>query len=153
MHIYEVSRDSSASRQTQSDDNKCSTTHLGKQQALSRSHSTADGSVMYSSNPSTLPHSLQWLTDNGSIYTSNKTRKYAADAGFEICTPPAYSPSSNGMAVSSVKTFKRDYVQVHTLETPEEVMMQLGKWFEDYNSNHLHKSKDAVPRESRQPSV
>lgn len=60
------------------------------------------------------------------------------------------------MAESFVKTFKRDYVQVHNLETTEEVMMQLGKWFEDYNSNHPHKGlKMLSPREFRaqQPSV
>lgn len=103
-----------------------------------------------------LPHSLQWLTDNGSIYTSNKTRKFAADAGFDVCATPAYSPESNGMAESFVKTFKRDYVQVHNLETPEEVMMQLGKWFEDFNFNHPHKGlKMLSPREfkAQQPIV
>lgn len=50
-----------------------------------------------------LPHSLQWLADNGSIYTSNKTRKFAADAGFDVCTTPAYSPRATGWQSHSSK--------------------------------------------------
>ncbi len=97
-----------------------------------------------------LPHRIQWLTDNGSIYTSRKTRRFVEALGMEACTTPAYSPESNGLAEAFVKTFKRDYVQVHDIETAEEVLLQLGKWFEDYNENHPHKGlKMLSPREFR----
>jgi len=55
-----------------------------------------------------LPATIEWLSDNGSIYTSNETRDFGAGIGFEMCTTP-YSPESNGRAESLVKSFKRDY--------------------------------------------
>jgi transposase InsO family protein len=49
-----------------------------------------------------------------------------------------------------VKTFKRDYVGVHDIETAEEVLLQLQAWFDDYNENHPHKGlKMKSPREFR----
>ena len=51
---------------------------------------------------------------------------------------PAYSPESNGMAESFVKTFKRDYVYLNKLETAAAVLDQLGTWFDDYNEVHPH---------------
>ncbi len=46
----------------------------------------------------------------GSIYTSDETRTFGAEIGFVMCNTPPYSPESNGMAESFVKSFKRDYV-------------------------------------------
>jgi len=46
---------------------------------------------------------IEWLSDNGSIYTSDETRAFGAEIGFEMCTTPPYSPESNGMAESFVK--------------------------------------------------
>lgn len=85
------------------------------------------------------PHNIEWLSDNGSVYTSDKTKKFAKTLNMEPCTTPAYSPESNGMAESFVKTFKRDYVKVHDIETAEEVLKQLHDWFTDYNEYHPHK--------------
>jgi transposase InsO family protein len=97
-----------------------------------------------------VPHKLEWLSDNGSIYTAHKTRQFAEALGLVACTTPAYSPESNGLAEAFVKTFKRDYVRVHDIETAEEVLLQLHKWFEDYNENHPHKGlKMKSPREFR----
>lgn len=96
------------------------------------------------------PQKIEWLSDNGSIYRANKTREFAEDLGLEPCTTPAYSPESNGMAEAFVKTFKRDYVRVHDIESAEEVLEQLHTWFEDYNENHPHKGlKMKSPREYR----
>jgi putative transposase len=97
-----------------------------------------------------LPHTIEWLSDNGSIYRANKTREFAEALGLDPCTTPAYSPESNGMAEAFVKTLKRDYVRVHDIETAEEVLLQLHKWFDDYNENHPHKGlKMKSPREFR----
>jgi len=70
--------------------------------------------------------------------------------GLLICTTPAYSPESNGMAESFVKTFKRDYVYLNELHSAASVMGHLAAWFEDYNEVHPHKGlRLQSPREYR----
>ena len=96
----------------------------------------------------TLPHTVQWLSDNAPAYIAHETRTFAEDVGLELCTTPFYSPESNGMAEAFVKTFKRDYVSMHELPNALGVMEQLPGWFEDYNENHPHKGlKMMSPRE------
>lgn len=97
-----------------------------------------------------LPHPIEWLSDNGSAYTANETISFARLMGFRPCTTPYYSPESNGMAESFVKTFKRDYVYMDDLPDALSVMEQLPSWFEDYNEYHPHKGlKMLSPREFR----
>ena len=85
------------------------------------------------------PQSIEWLSDNGSIYTSNETRDFGAAIGFEMCTTPPYSPESNGMAESLVKSVKRDYVYLADLWTAAEVLRLLPEWVDDYNRIRPHK--------------
>jgi transposase InsO family protein len=95
-----------------------------------------------------LPHKIQWLSDNGPCYTSYDTVNFGRGLGFEICTTPPYSPESNGMAESFVKTFKRDYVWFGDLSDAKTVMEQLDGWFADYNNFAPHKGlKMLAPRE------
>ena len=63
------------------------------------------------------PHALEWLTDNGSVYTAHETR-------------PSQSPESNGISESFVKTFKRDYVRVKPLPDAITALRQIadGSW-------------------------
>jgi putative transposase len=97
-----------------------------------------------------LPKKLQWLTDNGPYYTSKKTVAFARELGFEVCTTPAYSPQSNGMAEAFVKTFKRDYVSMADISSAETVMRQLARWFDEYNEIAPHKGlKMCSPRQFR----
>ncbi|EPI9436236.1 IS3 family transposase [Shigella flexneri] len=97
-----------------------------------------------------LPHAVEWLTDNGSCYIADATRRFAALLGFIVCTTPVRSPESNGMAESFVKTFKRDYVYVNDLPDAVTVMEKLTEWMEDYNNWHPHKGlKMQSPREYR----
>nr|WP_205299071.1 IS3 family transposase [Pantoea communis] len=97
-----------------------------------------------------LPHTVEWLTDNGSCYIADSTRMFAASLGFIVCTTPVRSPESNGMAESFVKTFKRDYVYVNDLPDAVTVMEKLTEWMEDYNNWHPHKGlKMQSPREYR----
>ena len=101
-----------------------------------------------------LPHPVEWLSDNGSAYTANETISFARLMGLKPCTTPYCSPESNGMAESFVKTFKRDYVYMHDLPDAVTVMEQLPLWFEDYNENHPHKGlKMLSPREYRRKEV
>jgi putative transposase len=97
-----------------------------------------------------VPHRIEWLTDNGSAYTAHDTVRFARMMGLEVCTTPYYSPESNGMAESFIKTFKRDYVQLNDIPDARTVMEKLPLWFEDYNEYHPHKGlKMKSPREHR----
>jgi putative transposase len=100
------------------------------------------------------PHPIEWLSDNGPPYTALETRDFGEKLGLLICTTPAYSPESNGMAESFVKTFKRDYVYVNELRDATSVMKQLAAWFEDYNEVHPHKGlRLQSPREYRRATA
>lgn len=97
-----------------------------------------------------VPHPVEWLSDNGPVYTAHDTREFGPSLGLLMCTTPAYSPESNGMAEAFVKTFKRDYVYVHELHSAAHVLAQLPAWLEDYNSVHPHKGLGMrSPREFR----
>ena len=103
----------------------------------------------------TLPHPIQWLTDNGPPFTAQDTRDLANALGLLVCTTPSYSPQSNGMAEAFVKTFKRDYAEVaEDLSTAERIVEQLPGWFEDYNEHAPHKGlRMQSPRQYRQMTV
>jgi len=94
------------------------------------------------------PHTVQWLSDNGSCFTAKDTIEFAAWLGLESCFTPVRSPESNGMAESFVKTFKRDYAYVNDRPDARTVFGQLAAWFEDYNERHPHKGlRMKSPRE------
>ena len=38
---------------------------------------------------------IEWLTDNGSVYTAQDTVDQAEAMGFVVCTTPPYSPEFN----------------------------------------------------------
>jgi transposase InsO family protein len=97
-----------------------------------------------------VPRPIEWLSDNGAPYTANETRAFGASVGLLGRTTPAYSPESNGMAESLVKTLRRDYVYLGHLDDAETVMRLLPSWLEDYNEVHPHKGlKMQSPREYR----
>ena len=101
-----------------------------------------------------LPKPIEWLSDNGSIYTAHETRDFALKLGFIPCRTPVYSPESNGMAEAFVKTFKRDYVQFGDLTDAETVMLQIPRWVEHYNEVHPHRGlKMKSPREFRKSQM
>ena len=104
-----------------------------------------------------LPHPVQWLSDNGSCYRAHETIDFADRLGLVPCFTPVRSPQSNGMAEAFVKTFKRDYAFVHDRPDAQTVLSQLSAWFEDYNESHPHKALQMKsPREfirSYQPAT
>ena len=99
------------------------------------------------------PHSVEWLSDNGSAYIAKETAQTAAALGLRLFTPVRL-PQSNGIAEAFVKTLKRDYAYLAILADAETVMRLLPTWFEDYNIIHPHSGLRMLsPREylSRTP--
>ena len=82
----------------------------------------------------TVSHAVEWLTDNGPIYTAHETREFGRSLGLLVCTTPAYSPESNGMAEAFVKTFKRDYAYVNELTSAAALLGAVPLWMADYKS-------------------
>lgn len=101
-----------------------------------------------------LPMRIQWLSDNGPAYVAHETQRFARMMGLVVCTTPYYSPESNGMAESFVKTFKRDYVHMNPLPDAKTVLEKIPGWFQDYNEYHPHKGlKMQSPREYRRNQI
>lgn len=96
------------------------------------------------------PSPIEWLSDNGSPYTSKDTRRFATQLNLAPCFTPVASPESNGVAEAFVKTLKRDYVRVNPLPDTATALGQIAGWFEDYNENHPHSGlRMRSPREFR----
>ena len=94
---------------------------------------------------------VQWLSDNGGIYTALGTVIVAEQLGLEPITTPAYSPQSNGMSEAFVRTLKRDYVEGALLWNAQSVLQQVPRWFEDYNQRAPHSALGMLsPRQYRE---
>jgi putative transposase len=85
---------------------------------------------------------VQWLSDNGSIYTALDTVITAERLNLAPITTPVMSPQSNGMSEAFVNTMKRDYVAGADLSTAAAVMEQIPAWIEDYNTVAPHSALD-----------
>ena len=81
---------------------------------------------------------IQWLSDNGSIYTALATEWMAEQLHLQPITTPASSPQSNGMSEAFVNTLKRDYVDGADCSTAASVLSQLEPWLNDYNEVAPH---------------
>lgn len=96
------------------------------------------------------PSEIEWLSDNGSGYTADETRRFAAAIGLKPLTTPVCSPQSNGMAESFVKTMKRDYIAFMPKPDAATAARNLAIAFEHYNEKHPHSAlKYRSPREFR----
>jgi putative transposase len=83
-------------------------------------------------------HPIQWLSDNGSIYTALDTRCTAERLGLVPITTPAASPQSNGMSEAFVNTIKRDYVAGADRSSAARILAQIPAWIADYNAVAPH---------------
>lgn len=81
---------------------------------------------------------IEFLSDRGSIYRAYNVQNLARELNLKSCFTAAYSPESNGMSESLVKTLKRDYVYVNDCETADKVLEMLEGWIKDYNENAPH---------------
>lgn len=94
---------------------------------------------------------VQWLSDNGGIYTALETLIAAEKLGLAPITTPAYSPQSNGMSEAFVNTLKRDYVEGAMLWDAQSVLREVPGWFEDYNQRAPHSALNMLsPRQYRE---
>src|SRR5579872_1019629 len=82
--------------------------------------------------------SIQWLSDNGSIYTALDTMCTAERLGLVPITTPAASPQSNGMSEAFVNTIKRDYVAGADRSSAASLLAQIPAWIADYNAVAPH---------------
>ena len=81
---------------------------------------------------------IQWLSDNGSIYTALETICTAERLNLLPITTPAASPQSNGMSEAFVNTLRRDYIAGADLSSAAVVLEQVPAWFADYNAVAPH---------------
>lgn len=81
---------------------------------------------------------IQWLSDNGSIYTALDTQITAERLHLVPITTPAASPQSNGMSEAFVNTLRRDYIAGADLATAATVLDQIPGWIADYNAVAPH---------------
>lgn len=83
---------------------------------------------------------IQFLSDNGSIYTALDTICTAERLNLEPITTPKASPESNGMSEAFVNTLKRDYVSGADRSDADAVLDQVTSWIADYNALAPHSS-------------
>ena len=81
---------------------------------------------------------IQWLSDNGSIYTALDTLCTAERLNLVPITTPAQSPESNGMSEAFVNTMRRDYIDGADLRTAALALEQIPAWIADYNAVAPH---------------
>ncbi|EEG2585974.1 DDE-type integrase/transposase/recombinase, partial [Salmonella enterica subsp. enterica serovar Kentucky] len=87
---------------------------------------------------------IQWLTDNGSAYTTHETRQFARELNLEPCTTAVSSPQSNGMAERFVKTMKEVYITFMLKPNVRTALHNLAVAIE----NHLYSASGYLsPRE------
>lgn len=84
------------------------------------------------------PYPIQWLSDNGSIYTALETVITAERLHLVPITTPKASPESNGMSEAFVNTMRRDYIAGADLASAPVVLEQVGAWIADYNAVAPH---------------
>ena len=84
------------------------------------------------------PTPVEWLSDEGSPYTTKETRDFDTQLSLVPCFTPATGPESNCMAEDFVQTFKREYVRLNSLPHACTVLGQVGGWFDDYVHSHPH---------------
>ncbi len=81
---------------------------------------------------------IQWLSDNGSIYTALETQITAERLHLVPITTPAASPQSNGMSEAFVNTMRRDYIVGADLSSAAVELDQIPAWIADYNAVAPH---------------
>ena len=77
---------------------------------------------------------LEFLTDNGTEYTSLNLKSVLKFYGIIKCRTAIRSPQSNGIVEAFFGSFKRDYVWQSELQNYEELLRKIGKWIKEYKN-------------------
>jgi len=102
-----------------------------------------------------LPHRIEWLSGNGSAYTSRATCEFAIPVGITLCTTH-HITVLNQMAWQSPlwRPSRGSMYTTHILPDARTVMELLPSWFGGYNEYHPHKGlKMKTPREHRRQAL
>lgn len=81
---------------------------------------------------------VQWLSDNESAYTAERTGLFARQIGLRLVTTPVRGPQSNGMAESFVKSINREYLVHLPKSDGKTALRNLAIALEHYNEQHPH---------------
>jgi hypothetical protein len=81
---------------------------------------------------------LEWLSDNGAVYTAPETVIEAEKLGLTQITTPVASPESNGMSEAFVNTVRRDYLDGADRASAAILLSQVSGWITDYKENAPH---------------
>jgi putative transposase len=81
---------------------------------------------------------LEWLSDNGAVYTALETVIEAEKLGLTPITTPVASPESNGMSEAFVNTLRRDYMDGADRSSAAILLSQVSGWITDYNERAPH---------------
>jgi len=81
---------------------------------------------------------LEWLSDNGAVYTAIETVIEAEKLGMTPITTPVASPESNGMSEAFVNTLRRDYLDGADRSSAERLLASVPDWIADYNERAPH---------------
>lgn len=84
------------------------------------------------------PRLIEFLSDRGAIYRASNVQSFGRSLNLKSCFTAAYSPESNGMSESFVKTIKRDYVYMNDCSTAKKTIKMLSNWIKDYNEIAPH---------------
>lgn len=76
---------------------------------------------------------VEWLTDNGSAYSSYQTRQFTRLVGLESKHTAVRSPESKWMVESFVKTMKHDYISIMPKPYGLTAVKNLAEAFEHCN--------------------
>ncbi|MGH8103360.1 MAG: integrase core domain-containing protein, partial [bacterium] len=76
---------------------------------------------------------IEFLSGNGTEYTSGVFRDFLKARGMESCRTPIRSPQSKSVMEAFFSWFKRNYVNQHPIETLEALQQQVPGWVKHYN--------------------
>ena len=89
------------------------------------------------------PHSVQWLSDNGSVYAAGRTIEIATALNLEAC----FTPVRKATALPKPRQNVQARVRVNAIPDAQTALAAVSHWMNDYNDVHPHSGLAYRPRE------